>query len=234
MADAVQKAYAAVRGAIVAGEIPPGGRVREEHFAARAGVSRTPVREALRRLNSDGFVELHPNRGARVMSWSTKDLDEVFELRALLESYGTQLAASQIDEAQLEALDDLAERMIRLAEDDGALDGIAEWNNEFHSLILTASGSRQLGAIVGGLLHLPLIHRTFHVYSEAALRRSLHHHREIVEALRARDGEWAGSVMRAHIHAAHCEVRKAISSGASVLTPGRTAEGDSQVGAIGA
>jgi DNA-binding GntR family transcriptional regulator len=119
------------------------------------------------------------------MSWSPEDLDEVFHLRALLESYGTQLAASRIDEAQLATLDELAERMIRSVEDAGTLDRITGWNNEFHALIITASGNRQLGTILASLLHLPLIHRTFNVYSTAALRRSLYHHREIVEALRA-------------------------------------------------
>jgi DNA-binding transcriptional MocR family regulator len=79
---AVERAYEAIRGGIFSGDHPAGSRLREEELAERIGVSRTPVREALRRLDAEGLVEFMPNRGAHVASWSEDDLREIFGLRA--------------------------------------------------------------------------------------------------------------------------------------------------------
>ena len=83
---AVEKAYAAVRDGIVSGKYAPGTRITEQEVAELAGVSRTPVREALRQLNVEGLLEFVPNQGAVVTSWSERELDEIFDLRAVLES----------------------------------------------------------------------------------------------------------------------------------------------------
>ena len=113
MSSAAEKAYEAIRDGIVGGVLPVGGRLREEELAGSIGVSRTPVREALRRLDAEGLVEFSPRRGAQVASWSDQDLDEIFGLRAVLESYGASLAATRIGG---DALAELAE----LADGDGA------------------------------------------------------------------------------------------------------------------
>ena len=86
MSSAAEKAYEAIRDGIVGGELPVGGRLREEELAGTIGVSRTPVREALRRLDAEGLVEFSPHRGAQVASWSDQDLDEIFGLRGVLVS----------------------------------------------------------------------------------------------------------------------------------------------------
>ncbi len=202
MPRAADTAYEAIRQLIVSGELSPGDRLPEEDLAVRVGVSRTPVREALRRLASEGVVEFVPNRGAHVSSWSRRDLQEIFDLRAVLEGFAARLAARNASEADLEVLDDLATRMEGLAENPTPehRDQIAELNTQFHGHLVEIAGNRLLAQQVAGLVQLPLVHRTFHDYDETELHRSMAHHRELLTALRHRDVNWAGTVMRSHIY----------------------------------
>lgn len=202
--SAAEHAYAVVRDGILDGTFELGARLPEEDVAARAGVSRTPVREALRRLAAEGFVTFTPNRGAQVASWTAGDLEEIFQLRALLESHAAGQAATRIAPAQLVELHALADDMERAADraTPRALDRIAERNTAFHRTILAATGSRRLHSLLETVIVVPLVHRTFHRYTPAALRRSMDHHRELLAAFEAGDGTWAASVMRTHVLAA--------------------------------
>jgi DNA-binding GntR family transcriptional regulator len=198
-------AYEAIRNGILDGTFAVDDHLVEADLAAHLEVSRTPVREALRRLASEGLVTFQPNRGTRVAGWSEVELAEIFELRAHLESYGARLAAARVTDADLEQMRELASEMEALvAAKPGQADfhRIALANNAFHLAVLRAAGNDRLVAILSSLVHVPLVQRTFAHYSPAALRRSLAHHRECVEALAQRDGLWAESVMRAHILAA--------------------------------
>ncbi len=204
MARAAEEAQAALRAAILGGEIEPGARLGEVELAEQLGVSRTPVREALRRLAADGLVEVLPNRGARVAQWTPEDLDEIYELRALLESHGAARAAVRIDAAEVAVLGKLCDDMdacVRRGRKRD-LDRITTLNSEFHMRILERSDSPRLGALMAAVVQVPLVARTFHQYSAESLARSLGHHRELVAALGARDAAWAGSVMRSHVLAA--------------------------------
>jgi DNA-binding GntR family transcriptional regulator len=204
VARAAEEAQATLRAAILSGEIAPGARLGEVELAEQLGVSRTPVREALRRLAADGLVEVLPNRGARVAQWTPADLDEIYELRALLESHGASRAATRIDAAEVDVLaklcDDMEACVRRGRKRD--LDHITALNAEFHQRILDSAGSPRLTALVPTVVQVPLVARTFHLYSPDALARSLGHHRELVAAMRAADPAWAGSVMRSHVLAA--------------------------------
>jgi DNA-binding GntR family transcriptional regulator len=204
MAQAAQRAYAHLRARLLAGEFPAGARLPEEELAAAARVSRTPVREALRRLHAEGLVEFVPNRGAHVANWTARDLDEIFGLRALLESHAAELAAPRIGAADLSRLSALQDRMDAAGRRGGTqeLDQVAELNNAFHEIIHTAADNRRLVTLLGAVVQTPLVHRTFRRYTPEALERSFAHHRELVAALRARDPAWAGSVMRSHVLAA--------------------------------
>jgi DNA-binding GntR family transcriptional regulator len=206
---AVDKAYAAVRDGIIAGRFAPASRLTEQEVAATAGVSRTPAREALRRLHSEGLVHFTPNQGAVVTEWSTEDLDEIFDLRALLESHGVARAALLATDPEIAALKALAEEQLAEARDrrDGYLDRIAELNSRFHRRLQEAAGSPRLMRALAALLEAPLIMKTFLNYTPDDLQRSAAHHLELVQALEARDGEWAASVMRSHILAAKRTLR---------------------------
>jgi DNA-binding GntR family transcriptional regulator len=207
MTAAADRAYAALRAGILDGRHGSGARLGEIEVAADLGLSRTPVREALRRLGSEGLVELLPNRGARVRTWTAQDLEETYELRAVLEGLGARRAAGRADAAVLAELDELATRMTTVDPSlghrpPGDFAELAALNGRFHALIVRTAGSAQLAATLDGLVQLPLVMRTYRRYTPAALARSHSHHREIVDALRAGDGAWAESVMRSHVLAA--------------------------------
>ena len=202
MATSADIVYARIREGVLTGHYAAGSPLREEQLAADLNVSRTPVREALRRLNAESLVEFVANQGARVASWSDADLRETFDLRALLEGYACSLAAERRSAAQLAELERLAEAMSAAHAGGDGVAQLAELNRQFHGLIQEASGSRQLPRMVARIVDVPLVLRTFHQYSPPALARSLAHHHEITAALRARDGVWARAVMEAHIRAA--------------------------------
>lgn len=202
--SAVAKAYADIRRRIIAGDYPQGARLKEEDLSVEVGVSRTPIREALRRLAIEGMVELRPNYGAFVSTWSSKDLEQMFDLRATLEGSVAAMAAGRINGAIIGELRGLAERMddAALERDAEALERIAELNDTFHKTILAAAESPRLSRLMGQLVELPIVLRTFNCYDEEGLRRSLGHHRELVAAFAARDPAWAEAVMRSHVLAA--------------------------------
>jgi len=205
MAAAVERAYAAIRDGIMGGTYQGGAHLKAEDLAVAIGVSRTPVREALRRLHSEGLVDFVANRGAYVLNWEKSDVDEVFGLRMVLESFAAELAADRHSPEQLAELRDLADRMTAAARERPVryLELIAEWNTRFHKLIHIASGIKRLSMILTTVIEIPLMLRTFNRYSDDDLERSMAHHRELVAALEARDSRWASSVMRNHIVAAH-------------------------------
>jgi DNA-binding GntR family transcriptional regulator len=201
---AVDKAYNVVRNGIIGGRFAPARRLTEHEVAAAAGVSRTPAREALRRLHAEGLVRFTPNQGAVVTEWTTADLDEIFELRAMLESHGAARAAARATDAEISELRSLAEAQIAESRvrRKGYLDRIAQLNGDFHRRVHAAAGSPRLTRLLASLLEASLIMKTFRRYSADDLRRSAAHHLELVQALEARDGEWATSVMRSHVLAA--------------------------------
>lgn len=223
MGRAAESAYTQIRSMLIAGEIGPGDKLLEEDLAERTGVSRTPVREALRRLASEGFVEFQPRRGVRAVSWTSRDLDEIFSLRALLEGYAAGQAAERAKPDHLERLSDLCDRMEAIAETTygiGPVDGdgeiseeveeaygsLSELNNEFHRTVLAAADNAHLDAVMARLISAPLVQRTFMRYSGERLARSMSHHRELVEALSRRDPALATAVMTAHIRSARVEL----------------------------
>ncbi len=202
--NAVSRAYEGIRDAITGGDFMPGSRLKEEELADRIGVSRTPVREALRRLDAEGVVDFIPNQGAFVAAWSEKDLQEIFELRSILESHGADRAAQLITHAELAALEEVATRMESLVQGPtiDRWDEITTLNREFHQIVLHAAANERLAGLLARIVEVPIVYRTYHHYSPAQLRRSLQHHRELIAALRARDSSWASSVMQSHIRAA--------------------------------
>ena len=191
----------ALRELILHGAFASGTRLGEAELAERLGVSRPPVREALARLASEGLVELSPNRGARVSSWTVAELEGVFDLRTVLEPELTALAVPNAAEADAEALASLAARMTEVGTPGPAqdLDALVPLNREFHGRLVALAGHPALAAALAAAIHAPIVLRNFHTYDDASLRRSLSHHAEIAAAIRAGDSQWARAVMSAHI-----------------------------------
>ena len=200
---APERAYRSIRHALLSGQFQLGDSLPEERFASQLSLSRTPVREALRRLAAEGLVEILPNRGARVPVWGPTELDAIFELRLRLEGFATSLAAGRADSRAVEDLSALADAMDRQSRTKrGVQLEIPALNNEFHLRIVQASDSPRLQALTANAISFGLVSHTFRIYTNHDLRRSMQHHREIVDAIRHRDPEWAESVMRSHLLAA--------------------------------
>lgn len=201
MTSAADRVYDSLRTGIRDGRLPGGARLREVDIAEDAGVSRTPVREALRRLHAEGLVEFTPHRGAQVASWSDRDVEEIFDLRALLEGHGARLACARATEEQIALLRRACDAMER-AVARGRLFELTRLNNRFHRLILDTAGHARLTDAIARLVEAPLVQRTFDAYGPDDLARSMDHHRRLTDAIEARDGDRAEEVMRTHITAA--------------------------------
>lgn len=203
MSQAADRAYDSLRDLIIQGEYEAGEQFREEHLAARLAMSRTPVREAMRRLESEGVLERRENRRSYLSQLDARDMDELFVVRASLESIAAGLAAARAGEELVERLEGLAKGMddVLLGQpvDYGRL---TQLNETFHTALLEAGGNRILAATARGLMRRPLVTQTFRRYSKEQLARSQAHHREIIAACRAGDLAWAESVMRSHVLAA--------------------------------
>ena len=198
-------AYDTVREMIEQGTLAPGVWLREGALAARIGVSRTPVREALHALAAEGFVESVLNRGTRVASWSPEDIDELYQLRALLEGYGARQAARRGGRTVSAELWDHAQRYERESEaahDAGHFDTAAACNVEFHEAVLLAADSPRLAQLVRTIRSAVLVQRAFAHYTADDRLRSMLQHRDIVRAIERGDDELAELAMRTHILAA--------------------------------
>lgn len=201
---AADLAYRQIRQAILSDDLTPGQRLPESLLVEITGVSRTPVREALARLLSDGFVETTPNQGARVATWSLKTIEEVFAVRVLLESHAAERAASRLTEGQILAMTEAQDRLEQaVLEEDPEYEVIfSEMNLIFHSTIFEAAHEPRITNALKQLSQLPVVFRTLNLYDDEALRRSMGHHREILSALKARDRHWARAAMETHIRSA--------------------------------
>ena len=207
-----ERVVASVREMILDGRLAPGARLGEVELADRLGVSRTPVREALSRLGAEGLVELSPNRGARVATWSRSEIEQIFDLRSALEPRLTGLAVGSATAEDAEELEELARRMLEVGLPGRAqdLDALVPLNRAFHDRLVQLAGHTALATALAAAVQTPLQLRNFHAYDEAAMRRSLAHHVEIVDAVRAGDPTWAQAVMTAHIHNARAVMVRAV------------------------
>ena len=211
MATSTGRAVDALRELVLGGEFAAGARLGEVELSARLGVSRTPVREALTRLAAEGLVELSPNRGARVRAWTATELEGIFDLRTSLEPRIAALAVPRAGPGDVATLARLAGEMQRVGRPGPGqdLDGIVPLNREFHGTLVALADHAALAGALAGAVHAPIVLRNFHTYDEASLRRSLAHHAEIVDAVRAGDPEWAHAVMTAHIRNARAVMVRA-------------------------
>jgi DNA-binding GntR family transcriptional regulator len=188
-----------IRQAIIDGRLPPGRRLKEEELARELGISRTPVREALLMLHAEGLIDVAPNRGAAVRSHSVEDLDDLYQLRAVLEGYATRRAAARLSDDAIASLRESCERFDGLLADSADMSALVKENLVFHQTILEHSGSARLTGMVRQVIELPLVYRSYVWYSPEQQRISAHYHRQITRALEARDAERAELVMKEHI-----------------------------------
>ncbi len=214
-----ESTYQWIKGRILQNHWPDGAPLKEGDLARQIGVSRTPVREALRRLTLEGMVETVPNMGSRLQKWSDEDLNDIFGLRLQLESYGAQLAAARIAPDEVEELYSLCadmeecQRLCMADSPDVSLwQRLAVLNERFHVGVQRAAHSERLETLLRQVISASLVRRTFRLYEPAEIARSMAHHRELVDALAARDPVWAESVMRAHLSAGYRAAQRCVAS----------------------
>lgn len=187
-----------IRDAIVEGTLEPGRRLKEEELARELGISRTPVREALLTLEKEGLVELPPKRGATIKAFTLEELDDAYELRALLEGHAARLAALRMTPAALKLLKKSCERFERLLQVENVR-GLVKENLLFHDIILDAAGSQRLKDMAGTVIYLPLIYRSYIWYSPRHRAISGQHHERLVRCFSDPDPDRAELIMREHV-----------------------------------
>lgn len=201
--------YQRLREAILAGELAGGERLVHEDLASRFGISRIPVRDALKRLVADGLVDLDERRIYRVSRCGIDDVEEIYSLRTLLESHAVALATARLEDGDLAALARLQEEMEEAAATRDA-ETFVERNHAFHRRLYASAQQPRLLRMIEGLWQglPPLTPLTI----ESRLAKSNQEHRAIVDALRARDTAGAVEALRAHIAAAGHALRIYVSS----------------------
>lgn len=205
---AADKAYYTIKSGILGGRHPPGSRITEQEIVEIAGVSRTPVREALLKLESEGLVVGQAHHGVVVSQLTNEEALEVFELRAMLEGYCARLAAGKITEERLGEMRALVkEQEAETKKAKPNRDSLGQLNAKFHAHIYVASGQARLQSILTSLWQPLAMRWTFQHYGASSLARSVSDHAKLIEYLEARDGEAAESLMRAHVHAAAHEFK---------------------------
>lgn len=211
MSKASQKAYDEVRRRILSGDFPEGSHLKEEELADICGVSRTPIRDALRKLAADYYVRIVPNHGTFVSRWSGEEISDIFVLRAMLEGYAARLAARRAKNQELAEMQSACEQIDVLLGKPNTFDkeGFFAANKRYHMALRAAAGSDRLASTLTRLVEQPVVMRTVISYAMEDFIRSNAHHWEILEALREGDGAWAEAAMRGHIHAAYHVYRRA-------------------------
>ena len=202
--SAADQAYSYLRERVISGDFAAGTRLTEWKISDALGTSRTPVREAMRRLVGDGFLRFQRNYGTFVGTWTAKEIGDLFDLRALLESEIAGAAAGRVSALQLQRLTTLQAQIEERGTDldEGNLARIATLNRAFHGVIAEASDSPRMVGMLTNAIEAPVVQQTFRRYSEGQLQRSFHHHRELIDAFRAGDPLWARDTMSCHVRAA--------------------------------
>jgi DNA-binding GntR family transcriptional regulator len=212
MSTASDTAYESIRSFLVTGRAQPGERLTEERLSEIAGVSRTPVREAVQRLERE--LLLMRSAGGRILvpDWSTDEVDEMFTLRQMLEAHAAERAATRLTAEAIAALDAINRELheaVALAVPDIARFLAA--NRRFHEAVTSAAQSPRLAQILAMLVEQPVVLRTARGYSVEDLRQSARDHDELIAAFHARDPAWARAVMTSHLRRAFHSFAAAIS-----------------------
>lgn len=189
----------AVLDLILSGSLATNRWLREAEIAKTLGVSRTPVRDALRELAGTGVVVLEQNRGARVKSYSPQEIEEVYRARAIIEPAVTATAVHHLGVEDIERMKVLAESMRQLHAEGGSVSEIARLNRELHGIIFMNSGDHPLATTAQNLLIPMIVTRVMHSYEGRKVARSMDEHEDLIAAIERKDSEWAEAIMKSHI-----------------------------------
>lgn len=187
-----------LREAIVNGVLKPGERLMEIQLAEELGVSRTPVRESIRKLELEGFVVMVPRRGTYVADLSIKDINEVYEIRTVLDVLAAGLAAERITEEEQEQLERILFQVGELVEAND-IEKLIEVDSQFHDILYRASRNDRLVGIINNLREQFTRFRSISMKYPGRLKNTLEEHTRLVEAIAQRNPDLAQQVAREHM-----------------------------------
>lgn len=187
-----------LRRSILTGELKPGERLMEIHLADKLGVSRTPIREAIRKLELEGLVTMIPRRGAEVAQITEKSLRDVLEVRRALDALAVELACERITAEELERLKEACEAF-EAETKKGNANQVAKADVRLHDIILMASGNERLMQMISNLSQQMYRYRLEYVKDESNYEQLIMEHRMIYEAVRDKDKHTGAKMMKLHI-----------------------------------
>lgn len=190
-----EKILEMIRDAILKGTLKPGERVSEPELAERFGISRTPIREAFRQLESEGYLEVIPRKGAVVASLSERDIEEFYAIKIILEGFAAKMAAENLTEKDIERLEAINERLQKIA-DEGDVKSFFRVHNEFHDVFIKAAGNDKLYEMINQLVMKFKRLRLASLSQPGRMEISVEEHRNMIEAFKNHDGDRADNLVR--------------------------------------
>jgi DNA-binding GntR family transcriptional regulator len=197
--SAREKTYDYLKANILSGHFIPGERLAEEHLAEELGVSRTPVREALHKLEQEGLIEPLESRGFRVPQDSPEEIEDLFDIRTVLEGYTLKIICERITDEQMAMLEEIIEKA-----DDALrrkrIDEVFQWNTQFHDTLHSlVADKRRFHSLIVNMRKYVLRYRKDTLRNLGAAKRAIDGHRQILLALKLKEPELCERVMRTHI-----------------------------------
>lgn len=190
-----EKILETIRDAILSGSLKPGEKVAEPELAERFGISRTPIREAFRQLESEGYLTVIPRKGAVVTALSERDVKEFYTIKAILEGYAARMAAKKLTDREIERLENINARLKQLAEE-GDVKSFYRVHNEFHELFIKAAGNQKLADMINQLVMKFNRPRLSSLALPGRMQISVSEHQKIIDAFKARNGDQADNLVR--------------------------------------
>jgi len=201
--------FESIRSAIISGVLKPGERLMEVQLAEKLGVSRTPIREAIRKLELEGLVVMMPRKGAYVADLSIKDITDVLEIRAALEGLASGLAALRITDEEIEELE-LTAVQFNQALEEGNVELMIQKDIEFHDIIIKATRNEKLLQISNNLREQVQRFRVMYINKTNKAKQLAKEHYEIAEAISNRNIDLAERLAKNHIENAENNIMKLI------------------------
>jgi DNA-binding GntR family transcriptional regulator len=184
-----------IRDAIISGTLKAGSRVSEPELAERYGISRTPIREAFRQLESEGYLTVIPRRGAIVSEFSQKDVEEFYAIKSILEGYAARMACEKLTSKELERLQANNERLSELAEQDD-IKTFFKIHNDFHDMFIKAADNEKLRELITSVVTRFQRLRFMSLNLPGRMKIAVQEHQKIIEAFLRKDPETAEMLVR--------------------------------------
>jgi DNA-binding GntR family transcriptional regulator len=190
-----EKILETIRDAIATGVLKPGEKVAEPELAERFGISRTPIREAFRQLESEGYLTVIPRKGAVVVSFSSKEVEEFYAIKSILEGYAAHRACQKLTDKEISRLETINDKLRQLAEE-GDIKHFFKIHNDFHELFRKAADNEKLDEMISGLVSKFQRLRYESLSKPGRMKISVQEHNKIIDAFRERNADLAEQLVR--------------------------------------